>query len=430
MMAGAGASAVTLGGPAAGGGTDPAGERLLTCLRYALGNTPDARVPELTASEWESVASEALRQRVGPLAYRGTLGSNAPRDVIEQLRDVYIQHAFRNRRILSEVARVAAILRAEDVPVMLLKGAALAADVYEDPALRPMADVDVLVPADQLHRAAAAIATAGYEASDGRSIEQFVSWCHHISPYVKDGVPTVEIHWTIERPTSPFVIDIDGFWRRACEIAVDDETVLVPAAEDMVLHLALHTSYHHRFSRAALKTLCDVCAVIGDENGRFDWHTLVTIANNAGAGPFVYCTLRLASAMLACPVPGRVLDRLEHSREDDDMFAAARHYVVTPPIELPVTYEEMNERTGLGGKVRVLREAFFPAPPRLREIYGLPEGSLRTPLFYLIRPLDLLIRRGRIAIEMLLRTERVRPSLEREHNRNRINRWVDGVNRR
>jgi hypothetical protein len=430
MMGSAGARAKTLNGPVAVDEVEAAGELLLGCLRRALGNAAGVRAPELTEAEWESVAAEALRQRVGPLTYRSTLGGNVPRHVVEQLRDVYIRHAFRNRQILSEVARIGAGLRLRDVPVMLLKGAALAADVYDDPALRPMADVDILVPPDRLHEAAESIAASGYEPSDGRSIEQFISWCHHISPYVKDGVPTVEIHWTIERPTSPFTIDLDGLWQRARSIRIDGEAVFTPAAEDMVLHHALHTSYHHRFSRAALKTLCDVCAVIGDAGERFDWRSLVAIANAAGAGPFIYCSLRLAAAMLACPVPAHVFESLDHSEEDDAMFAAARHYVVTPPIELPVTYEEMNEHAGLRGKMRVLREAFFPSPRKIREIYALPEGSRRTLFYYFVRPVDLMVRRGRIAIEVLLRTERVRPSLERQQNRSRIKQWVDNANRR
>jgi hypothetical protein len=430
MMGSAGATVTTLDRADAGNEPEAAGELLLGCLRRALGTAPGGRAPELTDDQWESVAAEALRQRVGPLTYRSTLGSSAPRHVVEKLRDVYILHAFRNRKILSEVARITAGLRMREVPVMLLKGAALAADVYDDPALRPMADVDVLVPPDRLHAAAESIAASGYKPTDPRSIEQYVSWCHHISPYARDGVPKVEIHWTIERPNTRFAIDLDGLWRRARRVRIDGEVVSAPAPEDMVLHLALHTSYHHSFSRAALKTLCDICAVIGTAGDRFDWRSFVAIANAAGAGPYIYCTLRLAAALLGCPVPANVFGSLDHSDEDDAMFSAARHYVVTPPIELPVTYEEMNEHSGLRGKVRVLREALFPSPRRMREMYDLPAGSRRTALYYLVRPIDLLVRRGRVALEMLLRTKRVRPSLERQQNHSRLKRWSDNADRR
>jgi hypothetical protein len=55
-------------------------------------------------------------------------------------------------------------------------------------------------------------------------------------------------------------------------------------------------------------------------------------------------------------------------------------------------------------------------PPDARWVYG----------YYLFRPLDLLLRRGRVAAKIVLRTRRLPPSLEWEKKRQRIHRWVEG----
>jgi hypothetical protein len=45
--------------------------------------------------------------------------------------------------------------------------------------------------------------------------------------------------------------------------------------------------------------------------------------------------------------------------------------------------------------------------------------------YYLVRPFDLLIRRGVLLARVALRTRELRPTLERERSRDRINDWVD-----
>jgi hypothetical protein len=55
----------------------------------------------------------------------------------------------------------------------------------------------------------------------------------------------------------------------------------------------------------------------------------------------------------------------------------------------------------------------------------LRKGSLLVYPYYLFRPFDLLVRRGLLLARMALRTPELRPTLERERSRDRINDWVD-----
>jgi len=53
----------------------------------------------------------------------------------------------------AELARILARLQAGNVPTMLLKGAALLQTVYTTAGMRPMSDIDLLVPADRAQEA-------------------------------------------------------------------------------------------------------------------------------------------------------------------------------------------------------------------------------------------------------------------------------------
>ena len=81
----------------------------------------------------------------GAVAGRGFF----PAAIEAELAAAYTTTAIRNTALLHELEAALAALGRANVPGLLLKGAALAETVYGDPALRPMADCDLLVrPAD------------------------------------------------------------------------------------------------------------------------------------------------------------------------------------------------------------------------------------------------------------------------------------------
>src|SRR5262249_57605268 len=61
---------------------------------------------------------------------------------------------IRNRYMMETCARLMDLLGRAGIPVLLLKGAAIAAAIEADPGLRSMADCDVLVPRSRALEAA------------------------------------------------------------------------------------------------------------------------------------------------------------------------------------------------------------------------------------------------------------------------------------
>jgi len=70
--------------------------------------------------------------------------------------------AARNIRLYADLARALRALNQADVPVMVLKGAALAQTVYPRLSQRPMGDADLLVRPEDRDRARGALEAAGY----------------------------------------------------------------------------------------------------------------------------------------------------------------------------------------------------------------------------------------------------------------------------
>ena len=394
----------------------------LTLLRGELtGANPDP-----TPAQWNSLVREALRHQLGALTYRlltdGPFATRVPAEAERHLRAKYVEGAFQNAVLLRQTSRLIAQLDKAGIPVMLLKGVHLCRFVYSEPGLRSMSDVDLMVPRERLADAEQVCLQLGYGPVPRPSVEETCARSNHLAKLFKRGAPVLELHWTIELPTSPFRIDLAGLWARSRAAELEGVPVRLLAPEDLVLHLSLHGSYHHVFDWWALKGLVDLDAVLVRYGAELDWAALAERANAWGASGFVYSTLRLAETLLGTPVDPRVLTALRHEPGDEEVVELARRHVLSPELDLPEPYLQLARAPGLKERWRLVRHRVFLPRQTLEQTYG--HGHPSVYRSYFRRVLDLLSRRGRLLLQALMRTRNVQSALEREANRRQLAGWV------
>jgi hypothetical protein len=96
--------------------------------------------------EWAGVAAQAEAHGLAPLLY------------------VYLRHRHANQVRTRVLHDVLAAYQAAGIPALVLKGAALFHLVYPEPGLRPMSDLDILVPESEAWRAQRTLAELGFDA--------------------------------------------------------------------------------------------------------------------------------------------------------------------------------------------------------------------------------------------------------------------------
>lgn len=258
------------------------------------------------------------QQGLAPLAYRRC--GNAFPGLAAQLRADYFSAVARNTLHFSELSRVLSEFQASDIPVVLLKGAALAKEVYGGFALRPMSDVDLWLPAADMSEAAAIMQKLGFRArakDDRPPALQFLSRgeIQFYSPRWTWGL--VELHW------SPFpgwwlrwtaVVDDDEIWERTERLVIDsarsverpvppteDRAGLVRqlAAEDMVIQIAVHLAVTHQFGMAAVRGLMDVALTARVRS--IEWAVVAERAQRWRVGTAVWTVLDLAERIIGLP---------------------------------------------------------------------------------------------------------------------------------
>jgi hypothetical protein len=397
-----------------------------TLLR-ALGVIATDQQGRLSNHEWDIAILESVRQGVAPLLFRRVQVSSqsaaVPIEATRRLRQLAVMSAAKSLRLYRQLTEVLGVLRGVGIDVIVLKGAYLAQAIYKDLALRPMADVDLLVRKADLERTEAILAATGYAPFHGPHRDEDFLNCQHLHPLARAGGPPIEIHWTIESPTEPFAIDIEGLWERARPARVADVDVLVLSPEDLLLHLCLHTTFHHRLT-LGLRGCWDLFEMIRQCQDPIDWKQLQSRAREWRIEKYVYLTLQLAKDLLGAAVPAEVLTDLRPNWFDPKVMALARTEILGQAPSVSAPFARMWSAGRRREKVRLLVEAMFPSRKALGRLYPTSRSALRLYPYYLRRWRELVERYGTIAWRVMRREEKARALIRREHERDVLMEWL------
>lgn len=141
-------------------------ERVLQlCARPTPTDAQQALLTQLLAEpiSWVRVLARAEQEGLGALLYPHLKGqAKVPRDTLRDTQAMMIRHKalFRGRQAVLELTLKA--LREAGLRSLLLKGSAVSLVAYQEPHLRCMRDLDLLVVSDEAKRAAEALSQVGF----------------------------------------------------------------------------------------------------------------------------------------------------------------------------------------------------------------------------------------------------------------------------
>jgi hypothetical protein len=183
----------------------------------------------------------------------------------------FLAVATGNIRMMHLLERIARRFNDADLPLMVLKGAALNLLLYREPHERPMSDLDLMVPAKLVSRAQEILEKCGCRPGAPLVRDDFFPRYYYETEYsIGEIFPTrIDLH---VRPFRPLryarLMPPAAFWEGAQTIAVGQATVLVPDDADMLIHLAVHAAVHG-CSRG--KWLDDVRRWLAERGEQLDW---------------------------------------------------------------------------------------------------------------------------------------------------------------
>jgi hypothetical protein len=303
------------------------------------------------------------------------------------MRRVYVASAIRSLCVYRELRPVLRRLRSSGIKVVVLKGMFLAEAVYGDAALRSMADVDFMVPREELPRVQATLLDMGFGPREREDIGLRCRTTKGLAPFTRSGF-TVEPHWSLFHPTSPFRADIAGFWDRARPATIAGVEVLSLSPEDLLLHLCLHTAHKHSLG-SGLLPLCDIAETVRHYGSELEWLLFTDRAREWGATRYVGLALDLARSLLDAEVPDAVLNRLVPSGIDSRILETARESVLarTDYKQWVPFFDEFGARS-FGDKARVSWERIFLSRAEMASRYPAARTARSLWPYYALRVRD------------------------------------------
>ena len=241
-------------------------------------------------------------------------------DASPAVRGTLLDHLARSRRIAARIERE--VLPAFDALIsrgirpVVLKGFHTSRVYYEEPGVRRMGDVDVVVPASRVGDAEAALADAGFR-PDSEALRPYKrDW---IGPDVDRRIFSIdgpdergpwlfELHGSLDRRLHPgAVAKLDSEAGTVEPFEIAGRPVLVLSEPLLVVSLACHCS--HELDGSRLLRLVEIVRVIRADKaaGRLDWDDVLALLRRTRSAEYAYPALALAEDLAPGTIDSRVL---------------------------------------------------------------------------------------------------------------------------
>ncbi len=398
---------------------------------------------------WDALVEKGLRHGVASLLHsylsRWDTRHEVPTGISRRLKNIYYANALRAVRAEEQLSDILGCLGDNGVEAILLKGLFLSKSVYQNIALRPIGDIDLLIRRDDIARTDSLLHGIGFMPAPGSFPLRYYREVHFHAMYVRDSGPgsiPLEIHWGLQDRFNLLRMDMDEIWSRVRPWSIGRRSIPAMCPEDLLAYLCYHADKHTCFSRyiedfshigpevvlgnmvsAELLWYADILRLIHLEGCAITWGHLAERCRRWGIEGEVYASLAVTDRVFGTSVAERPLGLLEPPRPRRLQAGLCRR-LMTPPT-LPggaASIDGVRGQTllesGVGLQFRPFRlldisNYIFPDPDRVSRHFAVtgPKlllryiGHVLAASFRVISCLGLLI--GSVIWKSVIRPPRV-----------------------
>lgn len=240
----------------------------------------------------------------------------------DQLRETARNIYRKNKALLVwREVQIKDILTAFDqaeIPVIPLKGAIIQDLLFDDPATRPMNDVDLLVhrsdflrAVDLLVQAGMRLNTQGEDKILERLVEMPPTWQPNALSFIDDQGLVLDLHQNFLNPwfMPAFSLDMDKLWERSLPLASGNNEGWKQSLSpyDMLAHLCLHVALH---GLQGLISYLDIDLWIRNLADDWDWRVFLGIVEQWQIRSAVYHVFLFCKSFMGTPVPDEIFERV------------------------------------------------------------------------------------------------------------------------
>jgi Uncharacterised nucleotidyltransferase len=212
--------------------------------------------------------------RLLPLMYDNLRKCGVSHPLMSRLKGVYRLSWYKNNKLFNNLRPVMEAFHGAGIPTMLLKGVPLVHQYYKNIALRPMADIDVLVPADRDGEALELMTRFAYSRM-ALLTPDYLQYRHAMGYWSADH-GEIDIHWHALFECCEAGAD-DFFWNSSQPIDFSGVPSLMPDATRMLLHTLIHGFRWN--AEPPIRWIPDAMTILHNAPAGIDWDAMVDYAH-------------------------------------------------------------------------------------------------------------------------------------------------------
>ena len=254
---------------------------------------------------WPLLIAQAKRHRIVPVLYAGlkSCADVVPPGQLQRCRDETTRNTRAALAQAAELGRVLNALEQGGIRALVLKGIVLSQQLYGDPGVRGVGDMDILVPPDQFWQADQILAAAGYHISalplTERRRRDYLRHFKELHYRHRQTGALLELHQRLTDNPGIFADDFDRLWAERELVTVCGRAISTLPRAVLRPFLGLHGAWH---GWERLRWLADFAVLAQGQEAE-----TMAEARQLGLTPAVQDGLALASRWLgngdAAPTP-------------------------------------------------------------------------------------------------------------------------------
>lgn len=247
-------------------------------------------------------------RRLLPLVYRNAKAFIPPH-LKDAIRLIHHEYWAANQKHLNHLQELLAWFEQKGIPTMVLKGMALSVLHYRDMALRPMSDLDIMVPEDRAPEVIGWFQREGwsslyYRANAPRN--PYFRRHTHAFPLEDPHYGILDLHWHALAEATFEGADLP-FWSDSVELAVNKIRSRALNPTDQLMHACVHGFTAN--AQPPIRWVADAVMVLRSSD--VDWTRLLTLASELHVTVPLGSCLSFLRATFQAPIPEQVVRQLQ-----------------------------------------------------------------------------------------------------------------------
>lgn len=249
---------------------------------------------------------------------------------------------FQNQVLIHRALPLMRAFQSHGIEILVIKGLAFTELYHKDRSLRPMEDIDIMVPPDRVQAAIEILKAKNWRAKLPIScpLNACFRFTHHAWAFQLPPTGQIDLHW---RPLRNGCTQ-DKFMFHPIPLVIDKVTLSTLDDENHLLQICEHAIRQSRIRQ--YRWVADILILLGDRGHLIDWSRFLDQAGRAELKHAVWDLLGYVTKRFHAPVPASVLDELSsHTptrRETTWYKLASCGRTIEWPLVLLVQQRRMN----------------------------------------------------------------------------------------